>query len=83
MREFLSANWKKLIIFFLLLLGLVLAVYLAQVTQIFKPKAATEINAGLSVSSPDGNVSWEGNDTFKTNSPNIRINITDLKNLED
>lgn len=84
MREIILHNWKKLIIVFLPLIGITIAVYLTQFTQIFKPKANTEINAGLKVTSTDGgNVTYDRKDTFKTDSPNIRINITDLKNLED
>lgn len=84
MKEALLHNWKRLVIVLLPLLGIAIAIYLIQFTQIFKPKAKTEINAGLEVTSLDGgNVSYEGNNEFKTNSGNIRINIKDIKNLED
>lgn len=83
MKETILHNWKKLVIVLLPLLGIAVAVYLIQFTQIFKPKANTEINAGLTVTRPDGGKVNYSNNTFTTTSGNIRINITDLKNLED
>ena len=79
--DFIKKNLKPIVITSLLLIGLFIGVYLAQTQQIFKSKANTGINAGLNITSPDGEVKFDGNDIFITPSKNIRINIKNLDEL--
>lgn len=60
--------------------GVTVGIYLVNHPQIFKSKASADINDSINVSS-DGIVTYEGNNTFKTNSKNIRINLKNLDQL--
>lgn len=81
--EFITHNWKRSLSLLVLLLGLILAMYLVQKQQIFKSKANTEIDAAIEVKSEDGTVTYQGNDTFKTTSKNIQVNIKSLQGLDE
>lgn len=73
-------NWLKIIFILILLAGVVVGIYLVNHPQILKSKASSDINDSIGVSS-DGVVTYEGNNTFKTNSKNIRINLKNLDQL--
>ncbi|MBI2314477.1 hypothetical protein HYU93_00230 [Candidatus Daviesbacteria bacterium] len=79
----LNITKKQIIIALLLLIGLLAGVYLVQVQQVFKSRAASEINTALNVTDEQGNqLEYQGNNTYKTNSLNIRIGIKDLEQLK-
>lgn len=74
---------KQIIIALFLLVGLLVGVYLVQVQQIFKSRAASDVNAALNVTDEQGNaLEYQGDNTYKTNSQNIRIGIKDLEQLK-
>ncbi len=79
----LNITKKQIIIALLLLIGLLAGVYLVQVQQVFKSRAASEINTTLNMTDEQGNqLEYQGNNTYKTNSLNIRIGIKDLEQLK-
>ncbi len=81
--EILRSNLKSIIIVSLLVLGLVTVVLLVQKQQIFKSKAAADINVALHVTDDQGNpLEYQGGNTYKTNSTNIKIGIKDLEQLK-
>lgn len=67
----------------LLGVGLLAGVYLVQTRQIFKSKATTEINEVVNITPEGGNIEYQGNKTFKTNSKRINIGTKDLEQIKD
>lgn len=81
--NYLKTNWKSTLVMFILLGGLGVGVYLVQQTQIFSPKAASDIGSGaFDVYDRDGNLlQSQGSNTYNTNSTDIRINLKDINAL--
>ncbi|EKD85442.1 MAG: hypothetical protein ACD_38C00030G0012 [uncultured bacterium] len=78
-----KVNKTQLILIIILLIGLIAGVYLVQTRQIFKSKAASEINTALEVTDDSGNaLEYQGNGTYKTKSLNVRVGIKDLEQLK-
>lgn len=72
---------KYLITIIILLLGLLALLYLVRNPQIFKSRATSDVSSALEVTSPEGEVEYQGNNTYKTNSPRIKIRIQDLNSF--
>ena len=74
---------SKILILAILLIGLGVGVFLVQKQQIFKSKASTGINSGLSVYSPDGEdaVKYVGDNTYQSSSKNVRVSLKSLQQL--
>lgn len=78
-----KTNWKVIITFALLLLGVLLILYLMQNRQVFKSRASSGIKGVLNITDETGNsLTPVGNNVFKTNSRKIRIGIKDLEQLK-
>lgn len=73
----------QIVVIAVLSIGLVAGVYLVQVQQTLKSRAASEINDALSVTDSEGNpLEYQGNGTYKTNSLDVRVGIKDLEQLK-
>lgn len=76
-------NKSQIITTLLLLIGLLVTVTLVQRQQIFKSKASSDINSAISVTDPAGNeLEYVGNNTYNTNSLDVKIGIKDLEQLK-
>lgn len=76
-------NLKPIIIMVLLVLGLIASGVLLQRTTVFKSRASADINNALEITSGDtGQVQYQGNNTYKTDTLNIRIGIKDLQQFK-
>lgn len=80
--EILKKNLKSITVAALLLLGLVAGLYLVQHPQILRSRAASDLGNVLNVSTHNGKVEYQGNNTWKTNSSSINIGISDLEQLK-
>lgn len=80
--KYIKENIKMISFTIIIVLGIVASVYLAQKQQIFKSKAA-EINTAINVSDTNGNeLEYQGNNTYKTHSQDIKIGVRNLKQLK-
>lgn len=76
-------NKLQLAVFAVLIIGLVAGLYLVQTKQIFKSRAAAEINTAIDVTDDQGTpLEYQGNSTYKTNSLKVRVGIRDLEQLK-
>lgn len=67
----------------LLVAGLAATAALLQRTTVFKSRASADINNALEITSGDtGQVQYQGNNTYKTDTLNIRIGIKDLQQFK-
>lgn len=74
---------KQIAITIILLLGIVVSVVLSQRQQIFKSRAASEINNALTVTDSEGNdLEYQGRGVYKTKSLDVQIGIRDLEQLK-
>lgn len=72
----------QIIIFGLLLIGIVAGVYLVQVQQIFKSKAAVNVNQAFEIKDDRGNIiNCDGTNCY-TNSEEVNIKLKDKSVLE-
>lgn len=78
-----KVNKIQILLIGVLLLGLITAVYLVQVQQVFKSRAAADINAALEVTDDQGTpLQYQGNSTYKTDSLDVKVGIRDLDQLK-
>lgn len=74
---------KQIAIVMILLLGIIISVILVQRQQIFKSRAASEINNALTVTDSEGNdLEYRGGGVYKTRSQDVQIGIKDLEQLK-
>lgn len=67
----------------LLLMGLAVGVFLVQKQQIFKSRAASEIDTALDVTNLEGTpLEYQGNGVYDTKSLDVRVGIKDLEQLK-
>lgn len=78
-----KSNWKAILGVSVLIVGLGITVYLVQNKQIFKSRAATEINSALNVTDENGTaLIYKGNNTYQATSKKVRIEISNLDQLK-
>ncbi len=78
--EFVRIHIKQLLIIFLLLLGLILAVFLVQRAQIFKSHASSDAGGLFELKDDSGNtLESEGNNKFKTSSTDVEVSIKSFR----
>lgn len=71
-----------LIILIIMLIGLGVSVYLVQTKQIFRSRAAADINSGLKLTDDNGQeVPYLGNGTYQTTSDHVNVSIKSLEEL--
>lgn len=78
MRGLLSKNYKVILASAILLGGIGVGLYLVRTKQIFKPEASEQggVNQILEVSKSNGDsLDYAGNDTFNTDTLDIKIKI--------
>ncbi len=77
-KDRIKENWKPIVVIVLLLGGVAVSVVLVQRAQILKSGATAEINEVLDVTAGDnGKVEYKGNNTYETDTLNIKIGIKD------
>lgn len=75
-------NKTRLIIIIILLLGLGASIYLVQNKAILKSRAGSDISNSFNITDSTGQpLEYQGNNTFKTSTPNIKIGIKNLQGL--
>lgn len=80
--EALTKNWRQLLVWCLLLLGILVAVYLVQTQKVFKSRASSDINAGLKVTDDSGaELQPVEENTYQTDADHINVSIRDLPEL--
>ncbi len=73
---------KQIIFIVLILVGIAVGVYLVQVQQIFKSKAAINVNQAFEIKDSSGNVINCNGSTCYTNSQEVQIKLKDKSVLE-
>lgn len=80
MDEFKKPEFKEMVFAVLLIVGIGIGVYLVQQTQVFKPRAASDINSVVNVKDSDGNNVPFSDGAYQLNAPGevtIRLNNPD------
>ena len=78
--EYIKANFKGLLLIFLIISGIVVGLYLVSHPQIFKSRANAE---AVNVVANDGSpVHVESNYQFSTQAENVTISIKDISKLK-
>lgn len=77
-----KVNKIQIIVIAVLLIGLVAGVYLVQVQQTLKSRAASDLCTALNVTDSSGNPLECQGGVYKTNSLNVRVGIKDLEQLK-
>lgn len=80
--EAITKNWKQLIMLAAVLIGLIAGIYLVQNRQIFRSRAASEINTGLKVTDDEGQeLPIVDKNTYETTDDYINVSIKNLQEL--
>lgn len=77
-----AKNWKQLIIWVILLIGILFSVYLVQTRQIFRSRASGNINDGLKVTDDAGEeLTIVEENTYQTTEDHINVSIKNIQEL--